>query len=102
RFGIYKNSGDPSVDRPDFTGYAYTATNWPSRFNAYGGTPGAGGHASAANFIAKRASFASCADAGTRVRGANSCESISGLSMNSFQKLAAPGLTTGGHRQHGS
>ncbi len=92
RFGIYKNSpdGDPSINRPDFTGYAYTANNWPSQQNAYG------------DFTAKRLAFASCADTGTAVRGANSCQSITGLTLNSFQKLAAPGDTTGGHRQYGS
>lgn len=102
RFGIYKNTGDPSVNRPDFTGYAYTASNWPSQFNAYDGTPGTGAHPTAENFVTKRQQFASCADTGTRVRGANSCESITGLSLNSFQKLAVPGVVEGGHRQYGS
>lgn len=102
RFGIYKNTGDPSVNRPDFTGYAYTAANWPSAFNAYDGNPGVGAHPTAENFITKRTEFASCADTGTRVRGANSCESITGLSLNSFHRLATPGLAPGGHRQYGS
>ena len=104
RFGIYKNSGDPAVivSNPDFTGYAYTATNWPSQQNAYDGAPAAGAPASAQNFVTKRAAFASCADTGTRVKNpAPSCESITGLSLNSFQKLAAPGNTTGGHKQYG-
>jgi hypothetical protein len=90
RFGIYKNTGNPAVDHPDFTGYAYTGTNWPARQNAYNGTSG-GTAPTAANFVTKRAAFASCADTGTQVRGANSCESITGLSLNSFQKLATPG-----------
>ncbi|WP_440531507.1 pilus assembly protein TadG-related protein [Variovorax sp. YR566] len=101
RFGIYKNSGDPSVDRPDYTGYAYTSSNWPTQFNAYNGAPGAGAPASAQNFVTKRAAFASCADTGTKVKGANSCESITGLSLNSFQKLANPGNVAGGHMQYG-
>ncbi|MDH6590737.1 Tfp pilus assembly protein PilX [Variovorax sp. TBS-050B] len=101
RFGIYKNSGSPATGRPDYTGYAYTATNWPARFNAYDGSPGAGAHASAANFVTKRGSYASCADTGTNVKGANGCEAITGLSLNGFQKLAAPGNVTGGHRQYG-
>lgn len=100
RFGIYKNSGDPSTQRPDYTGYAYTALNWPAQFNAYDG-PAPGSPASAQNFLAKRAAFASCADTGTKVKGANSCESITGLSLNSFQKLAAPGNVAGGHQQYG-
>ncbi|SFH06072.1 hypothetical protein SAMN03159447_06359, partial [Variovorax sp. NFACC27] len=73
----------------------------PAQFNAYNGTPGAGAPASAQNFVTKRASFASCADTGTKVKGANSCESITGLSLNSFQKLANPGNVAGGHMQYG-
>jgi hypothetical protein len=100
RFGIYKNSGDPSSGRPDYSGYAYTALNWPAQFNAYNG-PAPGSPANAQNFVTKRAAFASCADTGTKVKGANSCESITGLSLNSFQKLAVPGNVTGGHMQYG-
>ncbi|WP_228121988.1 pilus assembly protein TadG-related protein [Variovorax paradoxus] len=101
RFGIYKNSGDPSTERPDYTGYAYTSLNWPAQFNAYSGTPGAGAPASAQNFVTKRAAFASCADTGTKLSGSNSCESITGLSLNSFKKLANPGNVAGGHMQYG-
>jgi Flp pilus assembly protein TadG len=90
RFGIYKNNSGPSENPPDFTGYAYTATNWPTQANAYD------------DFLAKRSTFASCANTGTRVRGANSCESITGLSLNSFQDLAPPGNATGGHRDFGA
>jgi Flp pilus assembly protein TadG len=90
RFGIYKNNSGPSMNPPDFTGYAYTSTNWLSGQNAYD------------DFLAKRSTFASCADTGTRVRGANSCESITGLSLNSFQHLAPPGDATGGHRDYGA
>ncbi|SDD14742.1 Putative Flp pilus-assembly TadE/G-like [Variovorax sp. CF079] len=101
RFGIYKASSGPDQKNPDFTGYAYTALNWPAAFNAYDGTPGAGAPASAQNFVAKRGTYASCADTGTKVKGANSCESITGLSLNSFQKLAVPGNVAGGHMQYG-
>ena len=101
RFGIYKNSSDPATARPDYTGYAYTALNWPAKFNAYNGAPGTGAPVSAQNFVTKRAAFASCADTGTKVNGANSCESITGLSLNSFQKLANPGNVAGGHMQYG-
>lgn len=90
RFGIYKNNSGLDENPPDFTGYAYTSTNWPSGQNAYD------------DFLAKRSTFASCADTGTRVRGANSCESITGLSLNSFQHLAPPGNATGGHRDYGA
>lgn len=98
RFGIYKNSGGPDQNNPDLTGYAYTALNWPAQFNAYDGSPGSG---SAQNFVTKRGSYASCADTGTKVKGADSCESITGLSLNGFQKLAAPGNVAGGHMQYG-
>lgn len=105
RFGIYKNNvtlslSDP-LTQPDLTGYAYTIKNWPAGRNAYAGTPGAGAPADAENFQTKRTKFASCADTGNRVRGANSCESITGLSLNSFQKLAEPGNVIGGHKTYG-
>lgn len=85
RFGIYKNSGDPSVQRPDYTGYAYTAATWPAQSNAFG------------DFLAKRAAFASCIDTGK----VKDCEDLTGLSLNSFQKLAASGNAAGGHKQYG-
>lgn len=40
RFGLYKGSDNPTTAPPDYTGYAYTPTSWPSKFNAYGGTSG--------------------------------------------------------------
>lgn len=102
RFGIYRNATNASEHSPDVSGYAYTALNWPSRANAFDGPTPAGAHATAQNFVAKRLAYASCADTGTRVRGANSCEAITGLSLNGFQDLAAPGPTAiGGHRTHG-
>jgi hypothetical protein len=110
RFGIYKNTGDPSqqIQRPDYSGYAYTTANWPGvagnpPSNAYDGPTPLGAHSTAENFVTKRVSFASCADTGTQIRGApGSCENITGLNLNSFQKLAAPGMATGGHRQYGA
>jgi Flp pilus assembly protein TadG len=105
RFGLYQGSGSPSVMRPDFSGYGYTATNWPAQFNAYEGPApgGTGPPATAQNFVAKRAQFASCADTTTRIRGANSCESITGLSLNSFSSMASPGPSaTDGHRRWGT
>jgi hypothetical protein len=101
RFGIYKNTGNPSTERPDYTGYSYTALSWPAQFNAYDG-PAPGSPAISQNFLTKRAAFASCADTGTNVKGANGCEAITGLSLNSFQKLAAPGNVAGGHMQYGA
>lgn len=103
RFGIYKNNGDPSsvLQRPDFTGYAYTANNWPSKNNAFSGPTPAGAHSTAANFITKRGAYASCANTGTALKGASGCEGITNLKLATFQKLAVPGNTTGGHRQYG-
>lgn len=103
RFGIYKNNNSPSQNNPDFTGYAYTSVNWPAGQNAYDGAPGAGAPVSSQNFVTKRAAYASCADTGNNVKGANSCESITGLSLNGgFQNpLAAPGNMTGGHKDFG-
>ncbi|HEY0825505.1 MAG TPA: hypothetical protein VGD76_17085, partial [Ramlibacter sp.] len=104
RFGIYRAGGDPArpVQRPDFSGYAYTAKNWPSESNAYDGPTPAGAHATAASYLTKKAAFASCADGGTELRGGpDSCEEITGLALHSFQKLAAPGAAPGGHRDHG-
>jgi hypothetical protein len=91
RFGIYKNGSGPSQPNrtPDYTGYSYTATNWPTQRNAFN------------DFVAKRAAFASCAPSG-RVKGANSCESITGLSLNGgFQTLASAG-PTGEHHNYGA
>ncbi|NPC55469.1 pilus assembly protein TadG-related protein [Caenimonas soli] len=104
RFGIYKNSGNPAVHRPDLTGYAYTANNWPSTFNAYDGAPGSDPTGTAANFVTKRQDFASCAnqDPRTNNQAVTVCEGIIARSLNSFQKLAAPGAAvTGGHRTYG-
>ena len=38
RFGLYKGADSSSTAPPDYTGYAYTALNWPARFNAFGGS----------------------------------------------------------------
>jgi Flp pilus assembly protein TadG len=40
RFGLYKGADTSSTATPDFTGYGYTPSNWPSRFNAFGGSSG--------------------------------------------------------------
>ncbi len=55
--------------------------------------------------MTKRASFASCADTGTRVKGNGnppSCETITGLTFNGgFSTVATPGNAAGGHRDYG-
>lgn len=91
RFGIYKNSSGPEEPyrNPDFTGYTYTGTNWPTRQNAY------------PDFVLKRQAYAACGSNGRVRGGAGSCESSTGLSLNSFQDLATPG-PTGEHHRYGS
>jgi hypothetical protein len=52
RFGLYQGSESVTSAAPDFTGFAYTPTTWPSKSNAYGGTSG-----TTANFQTARAQF---------------------------------------------
>jgi len=52
RFGLYHGSDSSTSAPPDFTGYAYTPTNWPAQFNAFGGTSPSG----VPNFQTARAS----------------------------------------------
>ncbi|CAE6494169.1 putative Flp pilus-assembly TadE/G-like [Nitrosomonas nitrosa] len=35
RFGIYQGNVKTGSAKPDFSGYAYTETNWPSKFDAF-------------------------------------------------------------------
>ena len=55
RFGLY-HGGDsvtkPGSGAPDYTGYGYSPTNWPSKFNAYAGTSG-----TTSTFLTARAQF---------------------------------------------
>ena len=120
RFGIYKNNSSPGQygtpgsstdfnERPDYSGYSYTGHNWKDASgvsrNAWSGDKSVYGRdVTADNFVAKRAAFASCDDTGTQMRGgASSCEGITGLSLNSFTKLATPGVgASGGHYQYGA
>jgi hypothetical protein len=91
RFGIYKDkTPNPDVNHPDYTGYAYTSQNWKNTVPkpAFSGTPAAGSHASAANFLAKRLAFASYDDTGTDLSNGNK---ITGLKTSSFKSLATPG-----------
>ena len=105
RFGLYRGAGGPSINHPDLTGYAYTTNNWPSGSNAYDGAIPPGAHPTADNFVAKRSSFASCADTGTNMNGPNGCATIMGpsVSLNSFSQIATPGPTaTDGHARYGT
>jgi hypothetical protein len=102
RFGVYKNTDSPSVNHPDQTGYAYTASNWknPVPQNAFSGTPAAGSQRTAQNYITKRAAYASLADTGTNLKSGSLIAFGDNNKLNSFQKLATPGVT-GEHRQYG-
>ncbi|MFL6674046.1 MAG: Tad domain-containing protein [Massilia sp.] len=104
RFGVYRNSESPSVYHPDQTGYAYTSLNWTNTVvpqNAFDGAKPAGSDATAANYITKRAAYASLADTGTSIRAGAQIAFHDTGKLNSFQKLATPGAT-GEHRQYGT
>lgn len=103
RFGIYKKvpdfNVDPSYMRPDYTGYSYSAANWPSQSNAYGGSdPGAA--AGVQNYATNSTSpnFAACAPDGS----VTTCETISAVTLQTFKFLAAPGSGPGSHGTWGS
>ncbi len=103
RFGIYKNGDyNPSVNHPDYTGYSYTAVNWKNAVpqNAYAGTPAAGTHASAANYITKSAAFASFDNTGTDLKNGSTTVFGNANQLNSFKSLATPGAG-GQHAQYG-
>lgn len=103
RFGIYRNGDyDPNIHHPDFSGYSYTATNWknPVPQNAWSGTPAAGSHPTAENFIAKRAAFASFDDTGIDLKDGSLIVFGNNNQMNSFKSLATPGIG-GQHQQYG-
>lgn len=95
RFGLHKNN--PPAEAAgllDATGYAYTASNWPSQRNALRGARPAGAHASAANYQVKSAAQASCADTSSSVA---ICESITGLKLSgAYKSLVPPGSAYGG------
>lgn len=102
RFGVYKNGDSPSVNHPDQTGYAYTAANWKNAMpqNAFGGIPAAGSDPTAANYITKRAAYASLADTGTDVKVGSQIAFGDSKKLNSYKTLATPGAT-GEHQTYG-
>jgi Flp pilus assembly protein TadG len=73
RFGIYKNGDGPSANPPDFTGYVYTSTSWPTGRAAYN------------DFVSKRQAFAACAN------NVTNCEKNNNIKLNA-QSLASPGV----------
>jgi hypothetical protein len=103
RFGVYKNSDSPSVNHPDQTGYSYTGANWtnPVPQNAFSGTPAPGSHATAKNYLIKRAAYASLDDTGSDLKDGSLITFKDNKALNSFQKLATPGAS-GEHKQYGT
>jgi Flp pilus assembly protein TadG len=103
RFGIYKNNDDPSVHRPDYSGYSYTAANWKnaSPQNAWSGSPAAGSHATAANFVTKRSQYRSFDNLGTDLKDGSLLTFGDKNRMNSFKDVLTPGAT-GQHHQYGA
>jgi Flp pilus assembly protein TadG len=101
RFGIYKKlpdfSTDPSYMRPDYTGYSYTATNWPSQNNAYSGDdPGAAAGVENYATNSKAPNFAAC---GATV---GSCEATIGIRLETFKSVAVSGDGPSSHGAWGS
>jgi hypothetical protein len=89
RFGVYKKlpdfDTDPSYMRPDFSGFAYNSTSWPSQSNAW------------SDFVQKRASYAKCAS------DIDSCRSSTGVTVkNPFKDLADSGSGPSSHGAWGT
>ncbi len=101
RVGIFKNKFTASDLRPDYTGYAYTSTNWKNTVpqNAYSGTPAAGSDATAANFKTKRLAYANYANTGTKVDDGNT---ITGLNIKGGYKNLATSGTSGDLATYGT
>ncbi|HEX8989583.1 MAG TPA: pilus assembly protein TadG-related protein [Rhodocyclaceae bacterium] len=79
RFGIYKSgAGNPSLNSspPDFTGYSYTPTNWPSQSTAF------------ADFQSRRTAFSSYGDITDTVNAGNT---ITGLGLSNAYNVATHG-----------
>lgn len=79
RFGLYKGGGgNPNLatSPPDYTGYSYTPTNWPSQFNAY------------ADFKTKRTAYASYGNTTDTVAAGNT---LTGLSISNSYNVSSHG-----------
>ncbi len=81
RFGLYEGSFNVTTAPPDFTGYAYTPTNWPAQANAL------------SDFVSKRGTDTPY---GTSVANGNA---ITGLSISNAYN---PTTTTAQHTAHGA
>jgi hypothetical protein len=84
RFGLYKGSDSVSTAPPDYSGFAYTPTSWPSQSNAFAGTSANG----APNLTSARTSHLIYQNnAGTWPDGLN----LSGYQNSTSGQLAASG-----------
>lgn len=89
RFGLYKNGGgNPSLTTspPDFTGYSYTAKDWPSQSNAF------------SDFQTRRTAFSSYGDTIDTIGNGNF---ITGLGVKNSFNVASHG-TGGDLATHGA
>ncbi|HEY9446895.1 MAG TPA: pilus assembly protein TadG-related protein [Burkholderiales bacterium] len=116
RFGIYRHkSDDIALHRPDYSGYAYTETNWTNaatltlsngttttHWNAYAGAPNTAlSHATAQNYVIKQGAYASFDDTGTDLDAGSTIVFGDPKRLNSFKSpLATPGIG-GEHQQYG-
>lgn len=102
RFGIYKNNATFTTIgmAPDYTGYAYTSTNWTNTVpqNAYSGTKAAGSDPTAANFKAQRLAFANYDYTGTSISAG---DKITGLNVKGGYKSIATSGASGQLEQYG-
>src|SRR5215813_3225032 len=78
RFGLYQGSNNITNAPPDYTGYGYTSTNWPSQANAF------------SDFQAHRSAFASYGNTTDTVAAGNT---ITGLSINNGYSVATHGAS---------
>jgi hypothetical protein len=81
---LYKNgAGNPQAATapPDYTGYSYTPTNWPSQYNAY------------ADFKTKRTAYASYNNTNASTDPDTVGNPLTGLSVGNSFNVASPGPT---------
>jgi hypothetical protein len=109
RFGVYKKKADDiGAHPPDYSGYSYTATNWPhdpanaaNIYNAWDSpTLPPGAAAGAANFVTKRTQYRSFDNTGTDLKHGSLVTFGNDKALNSFKDVTTPGAT-GEHHQYG-
>lgn len=89
RFGLYQGGGgNPNLTTapPDFTGYSYTATNWPAQRDAL------------PDFLSRRAANASYGDTADTISAGNT---LTGLSISNAYRVSTHGAS-GEHAANGA